>query len=118
MAKGSDLPTIGVWAFLGGLVIAFLAGLLGMTDSTVAMVLGILGLIVGFLNIGDKEIQHFLVAGIAWLLSASSLSSLGVTLFGAVIGVLIAAVFNNVSIFVAPAVAVVALKAVYDISKE
>jgi len=82
------------------------------------MVLGILGLIVGFLNIGDKEIQHFLVAGIAWLLSASSLSSLGVTLFGAVIGVLIAAVFNNVSIFVAPAVAVVALKAVYDISKE
>jgi len=117
MAKGDSMPAIGAWAYLGGLVIAVLAGAFGATDATVAMVLGILGLLVGLLNINDKEIQHFLVAGIGFLLSATSLGTLGVQLFGAN-GAWIAAVFNNVAIFVAPAVAVVGLKAVYDISKE
>lgn len=116
MAKGDSMPAIGAWAYLGGLVIAILAGLFGATDATVALVLGVLGLLVGLLNISDKEVQHFLVAGIAFLLSATSLGALGNWLGS--LGSWMAPVFNNIAIFVAPAVAIVALKAVYDISKE
>ncbi len=117
MAKGDSMPAIGAWAYLGGLVIAILAGVFGATDATVAMVLGVLGLLVGLLNISDKEVQRFLIAGIAFLLSATSLASLGNQLPGG-IGSWMSPVFSNIAIFVAPAVAIVALKAVYDISKE
>ncbi|MFH1056931.1 MAG: hypothetical protein V1717_04010 [Candidatus Micrarchaeota archaeon] len=118
MAKRDSMPAIGAWAFLGGLVIAVLAGFFTTADATIVLVLGVLGLLVGLLNIADKEAQHFLVAGIAFLISAASLGSLGVQILGASGGAQIAAVFNNVAVFVAPAVAIVALKAVYDISKE
>ncbi len=116
MAKGDSMPAIGAWAYIGGLVIAVLAGIFGATDATVAMVLGILGLLVGLLNISDKEVQHFLVAGIGFLLSATSLSAIGAKL--PAIGSWMGPVFGNIAIFVAPAVAIVALKAVYDISKD
>lgn len=117
MAKGDSMPAIGAWAYLGGLVIAVLAGIFGATDATVALVLGVLGLLVGLLNISEKEVHGFLLAGIAFLLSATSLATLGTMLLGGM-GTLVAAVFKNVAIFVAPAVAIVALKAVYDISKD
>ena len=118
MAKNSNsMPSMGAWAFLGGLVVAVLAGAFGAADSTVALVLGVLGLIVGLMNVSDKEVMMFLLAGIAFLTSANNLGALGVQLLGPN-GLWIAAIFANVAVFVAPAVAVVAIKAVYNLSKE
>ena len=116
MAKGNSTPSIGAWAYLLGLVIAILAAFIvdAGNASMIAMVLGVLGLVVGLLNVSDKEVMMFLVAGISFLLSASSLGGLGAMLGSG----WMATIFANVSVFVAPAVAVVALKAVYDHSKE
>ena len=115
MAKSvSSMASIGAWAYLLGLLLAVLAGAFAPSDVNIALVLGVLGLVVGFLNVGDKEVMMFLLSGIAWLASASSLSEMG-TLLGQP---WLTPIFNNVSVFVAPAVALVAIKAVYDLSKD
>ena len=59
---------LGGWAFILGVVIAIIAGLAsGALDAIsagyVTLALVVLGLIVGFLNIGDKEVNNFLIAG-------------------------------------------------------
>ena len=48
---------IGGWAFLIGIIIAIIAGIIGPIDKTVTIVLVVLGLIVGLLNITEKEVQ-------------------------------------------------------------
>lgn len=57
---------IGHWAFLAGIVLAILAGFVAL--PYLAIVLFVLGLIVGFLNIKEKESTRFLVAVITLLL--------------------------------------------------
>lgn len=64
--KNINLTRIGHWAFLGGIVLAILAGFVDIPYLTV--VLFVLGLIVGFLNIKDKESPRFLIAVITLLL--------------------------------------------------
>ena len=46
---------IGMWAFFIGLIIAILEVFITGYATTVAIVLFILGLVVGFLNINDKD---------------------------------------------------------------
>ncbi len=107
----------GSWAFLVGLIITIVAGFVTTGfESWYTLVLAVLGLIVGFLNVTDKETQLFLVASIALVASASSLSN--VVAFSATAQQVLQTILGYVVVFVSPAAAIVALKAVYDISKE
>jgi len=112
MAK-NDLETIGGYAFIIGVIIAVIAGLFPVADWAAwsPLALAILGLIVGFLNITDKEINSFLIAGIA-LLGAGT-AGLGLI---PELGPYLASILLNIGAFVAPAVVIVALKAVYSIA--
>ena len=69
MAKKNNLDMVGKWAFIIGLALAILAGLLDVagvyTVPQLALILVILGLIVGFLNIAEKDTVKLLVAIIA-----------------------------------------------------
>lgn len=104
---------IGGWAFIIGLVIAVLAGLITIPNYLTTWVLVILGLIVGFLNIGDKEVTAFLIASIALL-------GVGGAGLGAIpaIGGYLNNILTNLVAFVSPATAIVAVKAVYSIAKK
>lgn len=103
---------IGGWAFIIGLVIAVLAGLVTVPAYLSTWVLVILGLIVGFLNIGDKEITAFLIATIALLVvGGAGLSAIPT------VGGYLESVLTFVVVFVAPASVVVAVKQVYNIAK-
>ncbi len=117
---------IGGWAFILGVVIAVIAGLafesLGPYGPYVSLILVILGLVVGFINIGDKEVNDFLIAAIALLGTSYAFSA--VALAPTTLGIL-AQIFQylhlmvgNVSVFVAPAALVVALKAVYNLASK
>ncbi len=108
----------GSWAFLAGLVISIVAGFLPSSgfNPTYALVLGILGLIVGLVNVTDKEVQLFLIATMALIVSASSLSN--VVSFSATAQQMLQVILGYIVVFVSPAAAIVSLKAVYDISKE
>lgn len=60
-----NLTKIGHWSFLGGIVLAILAGFANIPSLPV--VLFVLGLIVGFLNVKERESTRFLVAVITLL---------------------------------------------------
>lgn len=62
-------PAVRRWAFIAGIVIALLVGLIPAGTIPVAgTILFILGLLVGFLNVTEKDSTPFLVAVIALLL--------------------------------------------------
>jgi len=106
---------VGEWAFIAGVLIAILTGAFGITleAGTVASILVILGIIVGFLNITKREMTDFLVAALALLLAGSAgLEKL--PLIGGIIG----PILLNIATFVAPAVIIVALKAIYELAKK
>jgi len=103
---------LGGWAFIIGIALAVLAGLVPtMQTPTVTWVLVILGLVVGLLNIQEKETVEFLVAAVALLIagSAGSLPALGFVIL---------AMLENIVAFVAPAALVVALKAIYALAQD
>lgn len=108
-----ELGKIGHWSFIIGVLLAMVAGLLGAAYADmIAMILVVLGVIVGFLNISEKEVSSFLIAAIALLLTgAAGLETLPV------MGSYLGPILTNIATFVAPAVVIVALKAVYELGK-
>ncbi|MFH0870256.1 MAG: hypothetical protein V1866_04335 [archaeon] len=108
---------IGVWAFIIGSILAIVVALISGANAPnwAIIVLAVLGILVGVLNVTATEVQKFLVAAIAFLLSFQSLSNVFSTLAGgwAPVG----AFFGLISVFMAPAAAVVAIKALYSLAK-
>src|SRR3989338_8908652 len=68
---------VGGWSFIVGALIAVILGAIASTAGTTWVIglLLILGVIVGLLNISDREIVPFLVACVAFLLSAQALGA-------------------------------------------
>jgi hypothetical protein len=105
-----QLATVGKWAFIVGLVIAGGAGLL-LQAVWVVWVLAILGVIVGLLNVTQEETQGFLLAAIAFALSATALNTVPY------VGGVVANILGYVAAFVAGAMIVVALKAMFETAR-
>ena len=110
-----DNSSIGSWAFILGVVIAVISGLAAgaLADymAYVAILLVILGLVVGFLNIGAKEVTDFLIASIALIaIGAANISTIPM------IGGYLASMVMYIAAFVAPAALVVSLKAIYNLA--
>ncbi len=104
---------LGELAFLAFVIIAILAGLSTSAYPTgdygaVTGVLVVLGVIVGLLNVSEKETTPFLVAAIA-LLAAGTASFAAIPVAGKVID----NILNFIGAFVAPAAVIVAIKAVH-----
>jgi anaerobic C4-dicarboxylate transporter len=128
---------IAVWAFIIGVVIALLVGLwqaynlqnneqpILSTDNGVwvGWLLAFLGLIVGLLailgrgTITKTETPAFLMAGIALLIMYGVFSSME-NMLHPWLGPLLAGLSWPLAIFVAPAVGILSIKAIWDIGKE
>jgi len=106
-----QLATVGKWAFIVGLVLAVVAGLL-FQAGWVVWVLAILGVIVGLLNVTQEQTQGFLLAAIAFALSATALNTVPY------VGGVVANVLGYVAAFVAGAMIVVALKALFETAQQ
>lgn len=105
-----NLNILGRWALIVGIVLAILAGFTEIPN--LAAILVVLGLIVGFLNIKEKESTPFLIAVIALLVIGLSGLQLGGGLATTVVSIL-----ENFVAFVAAAGLVVALKQVLAVVK-
>ena len=118
MAKGINMAMIGTWAFLLGLVVAVVLGLIPtiLGKTATVLLLGLLGIIVGLLNIGDKEVELYLIANIAFLAASAGLGAVLAQI--PTVSTILVSIVNNIMLFVAPGAAVVALRALYDISRE
>lgn len=105
------MESFGKWAFVLGVLIAFLAGFVEW--SWMISVLVGLGLIVGFLNISTQESERFLIATVALLIiGTAGISALFST--GSLAGTT-QAILNNFVSFVAAAALVVALKTILTV---
>ncbi|HLC32504.1 MAG TPA: hypothetical protein VJJ82_01640 [Candidatus Nanoarchaeia archaeon] len=116
--KESGMSKLGVWAFVIGLVLAVIIAIVGAAapPAWAIVLLALVGIVVGLLNIQDREVQLFLVAGIGFLLSFQALA---VVLQSVAFGWSGAAIFFGLlSVFIAPATAIVGLRALYNVAKD
>ncbi len=110
----------GEWAYLAAVAIAVLAGIatgVGITVSLVPLLLVVLGIVVGLLNITEKETQSFLLSSAALLLAGTA----GFITIDNVIpsvGTMLDAIVKNIGIMVAPAAVIVAVKAIQGLASK
>ena len=102
-----NFSQIGRYLFLAGVLVAVIAGIANLGIPNLGTILAILGVVVGMLNVSGAESRTFLIAGIAFLATASALNGLASTLG---VGSQVSAIAANLSAFAAPAVLIVALK--------
>jgi hypothetical protein len=109
--KTNSLDMIGKWAFIIGLALAILAALLVsvVTIPNLALILVVLGLIVGFLNIAEKDTVKLLVAIIA-------LTVIGAAAIAVIpaINTYLLDILTNIITLAGAAGLVVAVKAIYE----
>ncbi len=110
------LQKVGVMAFIIGLIISLIAGFISTAGLGIwtIVILGLLGVIVGLINIADKEVRLFLLASITFMISASSLATILSVFPG---GSYFQTIMQTIVVFVAPGAAVVSLRALYDVAR-
>ena len=112
---------MGQWSFIGGVVIAIITGLFSgnipvNVQGWLVLLLVVLGLIVGLLNVTEKETTPFLVAAAALLITGiATKESLNLI---PTIGWYLQAIVQNIAVFVTPAAIVVALKAIQSLARD
>lgn len=102
---------IGSWAFLIGVVLAVVLGVLSPISTIMAIVFVVLGLVIGLLNVTGSEMQPFMMAGTVLVLVAA----LGQTVFSVV--PYVSQVLSAMLMIFVPATVIVALKSVFQIAR-
>ncbi len=114
----------GEYVYYLSLIVAVLAGIAvtasaSYANAWVGVLLVILGIIVGFLNVSDKESGAFLTATVA-LLVAGFVGTTGAFTplngIGAPLGSLIQNILMNIAVFVAPAAVIMAVKGIHGMA--
>jgi hypothetical protein len=114
MVKGTNV--IGAWAFLIGVIIALVVGLVGyVSNQTWMIVLMAFGIIIGLLNVAGQELKDFMIAGTVLVI----VSALGGPAFLTleIAQVKVGAVFQALTIMFVPATIVVSLKSLFALAK-
>jgi len=109
------MEQIGTWGFIAGLVLSLIFGFSsGLVSGVSLTVLIVLGLVIGLLNITQKEVHGFLVASIALLLVATLTKVDSLPL----IGPELQSSLSNLVFFIGPAALVVAIKEIFILASE
>ena len=127
---------LGSWAFLIGIMFSIIVGIynaailetggnffLQSAGIFYAWILAIIGVIVGIFaimgkgTITEKEIPGFLLASIALVVMGGVFQGWYTTL-PQYLGTLLAGISMSLSVFVAPAVIIIAIKSIWDIGKD
>ena len=115
----TDMQKYGSYAFIIGIIIAIVAGF--VVNPWIPLVLAVLGLIVGILNVTDKEATPFLVAALALSLGSAAfmpfLTTPGFESISSLMQIIVK-IFGAIAVFVAPAAFIVAIRAIYGMAKD
>ncbi len=123
---------VGAWAFLIGVVLAFIGGIVinfgfGLNPFIFAL-LAILGLVMGFfINVTDNNGTRFLTcavslvivsfAGISSTTSLSTVEFARVSIIGIAVGKIISSTLSALLILLIPATIVVAIKSLFSVAQ-
>lgn len=117
--KQSDVGNlIGSWAFLVGVLLAIILGLIGPIEQWMGLVLVIIGVIVGLLNITAKESMGFLTAATVLVIVTTLPSVAGDASVFAQVGLeSIQNILDALMLVFVPATIIVALRAVFGLAR-
>jgi hypothetical protein len=103
---GNTISTdqVGAWSFILGLALAII---LAFVAVDLAWLLVLLGIVVGLLNIQDKETTQFLLAALVLVGVSANVEILGIPI-----------ILSNIALFVSPAAVIVAVKAIYTVGRK
>lgn len=110
------LGMIGFIAFIVALLLGLVGGIVAPGNGVIILILVIMGIIVGFLNITQKEMLPLLVAAIALIV-------VGTAGFGALdnilkpLGTWLNGIVNYFAIFMAPAAVINAIKIMFGVAR-
>jgi len=105
----------GKWALLLGLAVAVIAAFVQFAPWDGVLLL-VLGLVVGAMNVADKNSTAFLVAVLGLAIGAGAIGS--ITILGAEVAGWVAIIVGNVVALAGAAALVVGAKAAYALAKE
>ena len=110
---------LGQWAFIVGVLLAILFGFIPTKEweSKATLLLVVLGLVVGFLNVTEKESTPFLIAAAALMITANAGTNLSVIKLAG-LGNFLQSAVEKIGVFVAPAAVIVALKSIQSLAKD
>lgn len=111
----------GAWAFLIGVILAIATGILsfGELNPIILAVLAVLGFIVGFINVSDRDLHTFLLASVSIVLvTYAGIASISNISFGDIpLGKYISSALGALLVMLVPATIIVALKSLFSISQ-
>lgn len=111
MAKKGGMDVVGRWAFLIGVILAVILGAMGPVTGSWAIVLVIIGILVGLLNVGDSEVMPFLMSGVVLVIT----SALGGNLMGNI--PYVGTILDALLVIFVPATVIVAVKNVFNLAR-
>ena len=106
---------IGMIGFFGGMILAVVAGIFWKDVAGISLALVILGIIVGILNITEKDIMPFLVAAIALVVVGSG----GFNILNDLIngfGTILNSIVGHIATFMVPAAIISAVRSMWRLA--
>jgi uncharacterized membrane protein len=126
MAIRAHENSLGAWAFLIGIILAVIAGVVtrGSADPVILIVIMTLGIIVGYF-VSENNVQTFLFASVATVVAsfagiqglATNVALTGIAVSGIEIGKIMVSVLTALLFLFVPSTIIVALKTVFSIAK-
>jgi hypothetical protein len=114
-AESKMMTMLGPAAFYIGLLIVIIT-MFVTPSGWLYVVLGILGVVVGLLNITSKESGPFLFATIAFIVAALGMQTL-ITTAGVAVPKELTRLAANITVLVGAAAVVIALRAIYEAAR-
>ncbi|MBT96477.1 MAG: hypothetical protein QF567_00570 [Candidatus Pacearchaeota archaeon] len=126
MVIKSQENSLSAWAFLIGVILAVIGGVLtgDYTNPIILTVIIVLGLIVGYF-VAEKDVQTFLFASVSSVIAsfagiqglATNVALTGITVSGVELGKMIISILIALLFLFVPATIFVAIKTVFSIAK-
>ncbi len=123
MAIRSRDNVVGAWAFLIGIVLALLGGVLsalfGNWNPFVLGLLMLIGLVVGFIGVTPNDLQKFLMASVSLVLVsyAGSAGVRNIEFLEWQIGNVVSSTLAGLLVLLVPATVVVAIRSLFSVSQ-
>jgi hypothetical protein len=109
--------TIGLLAFLVGIILAIVGGIGYHDNSGITLTLVIVGILVGVLNITGKEVLPLLIAAIALIVVGLTKGFAPLDDLGVGAGTKINDIVAYIAIFITPAAIISAVRAIWAVAR-
>ena len=126
MVIKSQENSLSAWAFLIGVILAVIGGVLtgNYTNPIILTLIVVLGLIVGYF-VAEKDVQTFLFASVSSVIAsfagiqglATNVALTGITVSGVELGKMMVSILSALLFLFVPATIIVAIKTVFSIAK-